>query len=193
MSTDGIRRAIVVLTHVHRWSRRTARVALFGAILAAGVAVGMLTSGPAFSWAMSHPAPVTPSGLCAVKAVPGHQDATVLVPGDAGNLWMPGAVTLHEYVCTDGTLVPVENYGIKPCKTEDSTNCSWNAAEQGNGQGISFTAYTVRIRYHLPKWAEVLPLPANVRHGERIKGPAFLLVTPGQTCIVTPRAIGHCS
>lgn len=114
MNREAIMRAIVVLSHVHRFARRTARWALLAGMLAAGVAIGLVLSGPAFSWAMNHPANVTPAGLCAVTAVPGHQDATVLVPGDAGWFWLPGATALHEEVCTGGTLVPVENYGIAP-------------------------------------------------------------------------------
>lgn len=27
---------------------------------------------------------------------------------------------------------------VQPCKTEDSRNCYWNAAVQGNGAGQSF-------------------------------------------------------
>jgi len=29
--------------------------------------------------------------------------------------------------------------GYSPCVTEDSTSCYWDAEEQGNGQGRSFT------------------------------------------------------
>lgn len=37
---------------------------------------------------------------------------------------------------------------INPCTAEDGTVCTWNAAEQGNGQGHSFTNfYGVNI-YH---------------------------------------------
>lgn len=37
--------------------------------------------------------------------------------------------------------------GFPPCAAEDSTNCVWDAAQQGNGRGSSFvdidgTAYT---------------------------------------------------
>lgn len=52
------------------------------------------------------------------------------------------------------TLVPEYAYGavgglFPACITEDSTNCYWNAATMGNGQGNSFidingTAYYVR-------------------------------------------------
>lgn len=34
------------------------------------------------------------------------------------------------------TLMDVSE--LPPCATEDSTNCFWNAAENGNGQGQSF-------------------------------------------------------
>ena len=118
MNAKHVIRAIVVVTRVHRFARRTARVALSLAILAAGVAIGLALSGPAFNWTMSHPASVTPSGLCAIPAVPGYQVASVLIPGDAGRLWLPGAGALHEYVCTDGTLVPVEDYGVRPAPVQ---------------------------------------------------------------------------
>jgi hypothetical protein len=60
---------------------------------------------------ITSPRSVVPAGLCAVRAVPGRQLATVVVPGDAGNYWLPGARGYAEYVCTDGTLVHVAGYG----------------------------------------------------------------------------------
>ena len=37
---------------------------------------------------------------------------------------------------------------INPCETEDGTACTWNAAEQGNGRGYSFTNYYGVNLYH---------------------------------------------
>ena len=37
---------------------------------------------------------------------------------------------------------------INPCETEDGTACTWNAAEQGNGRGHSFTNYYGVNLYH---------------------------------------------
>lgn len=37
---------------------------------------------------------------------------------------------------------------LNQCQTEDSTACTWNAAEQGNGRGHSFTNYYGVNLYH---------------------------------------------
>jgi len=79
--------------------------------LIAGYAVllGMLISTLILGNPQPLPTPV--SANCAVQFVPLHQDATVLANGDAGWLWLPGANSLKEFVCTDGTLIHVTGYG----------------------------------------------------------------------------------
>lgn len=49
---------------------------------------------------------------------------------------------------------------LRPCKTEDSVNCAWNAATQGNGRGHSFVvrlvpgkAHMVCVFYAAPRYA----------------------------------------
>ena len=78
-------------------------------------------------------------------------------------------------------LGPVEHVTqaaqVKPCKTEDSTGCYWNAATQGNGRGRSF--------YAPPAWVDMRPVPASVRRELGITGPAVMIVTPLETVIVT--------
>jgi hypothetical protein len=36
----------------------------------------------------------------------------------------------------------------RPCPTEDSTGCTWNAATRGNGHGRSFTVTTDGTRHY---------------------------------------------
>lgn len=42
------------------------------------------------------------------------------------------------------TLIPF----TIPCDTEDATACTWNASEQGNGAGSSFTDFWGITLYH---------------------------------------------
>ena len=81
-------------------------------------------------------------------------------------------------------LGPVEHVTqaaqVKPCKTEDSTGCYWNAATQGNGRGRSF--------YAPPAWVDMRPVPAgacrdlHIRHCAR---DAVLVVTTGGSWVIT--------
>lgn len=47
-------------------------------------------------------------------------------------------------------LIPISIAQL-PCPTEDSVNCSWDAAKQGNGGGQSFTSFAA-FGYELTIW-----------------------------------------
>ena len=85
---------------------RTEALAAFvaGGLLAAGsvLAIGHMTASAA-------PEPAS----CSWPALAARQDAGSMASGDAAILWLPGARAYAEFVCTDGTLVPVEKYGRK--------------------------------------------------------------------------------
>jgi len=45
-------------------------------------------------------------------------------------------------------LLIVSLLNFQPCAEEDSTNCYWNAQEQGNGEGNSFIAFSEAFTLH---------------------------------------------
>jgi hypothetical protein len=55
-------------------------------------------------------------------------------------------ITLSALVLAAAAFVGGAVYGdatgprLKPCKSEDSLNCYWDASKQGNGRGMSFIA-----------------------------------------------------
>lgn len=79
------------------------RIMFYAVVLTfTGVLIALL-----FEAAKSNTAPAQ----CAWPAVTGKQVAGTMASGDAGILWLPGASAYHEFVCTDGALVPVSHYG----------------------------------------------------------------------------------
>jgi len=50
----------------------------------------------------------------------------------------PGSAASIPVPTTAGTVEPGGNRVIPPCAVEDATNCYWDAATMGNGQGRSF-------------------------------------------------------
>lgn len=45
------------------------------------------------------------------------------------------------------SLRPKANPASKPCATEDSDNCHWDAKKQGNGKGRSFVTVNGKTTY----------------------------------------------
>jgi hypothetical protein len=45
-------------------------------------------------------------------------------------------------------LVSAASQYVTPCASEDSINCTWDATQQGNGQGSSFTDINGTAYYH---------------------------------------------
>ena len=71
--------------------------------------------------------------------------ATLLVANCSGELAMQpamGAATHHAttYGPAHTQRMGVPTWMTRPCKTEDSVNCYWNAQRMGNGLGRSFYA-----------------------------------------------------
>lgn len=74
-----------------------------------------------------------------------------LILGITGANLLPGS---HPSYPSTGASVTVETgegraitRELPPCPTEDSDNCYWDAAHQGNGQGRSFTVIDGEVSY----------------------------------------------
>lgn len=52
--------------------------------------------------------------------------------------WKVMALAILSWVAVLTLIAFVIMLLIPACKTEDSSNCGWDAAKQGNGQGRSF-------------------------------------------------------
>lgn len=66
---------------------------------------------------------------------------------------------------------------LRPCATEDDPGpCHWDARHQGNGRGLSFTVRKGHVRYELPAWIQVRPVPAGMRKELHLKGDCVFLV-----------------
>ena len=101
-----------------------------------------LTSTQTVTTPSAEPAPVqrdTPDVV--VPIVP---DAPVVVPATPTNdqppAYGPGTVPGHDNMAGGPGLPAVQlpTLSLPPCPTEDSSDCYWDAAKMGNGQGVSF-------------------------------------------------------
>lgn len=63
-----------------------------------------------------------------------------------------GAATMAGATPESHTSPVITWISNRPCAAEDSTNCAWNAQEQGNRHGHSFIVRTFPGRAHLTCW-----------------------------------------